>query len=114
MFIKPVRRFENYGVKDFGLKATDKDTHLPAFYVVLKSRNMAHDAKRKRSVEGKQIDRTRRYEKKRAAAAAEAASARRQRAEGQEERPPISMAQEKALPYIDLSAQHSTLPLGRM
>ena len=80
MYLKPIRKFESYDAKEFGLRANDKDTHHPSLYMILKTKHLTHAAERPLSAEGHLRGKTRRNLKKRAKAKAKATAAAKAKA----------------------------------
>ena len=64
MIVKPIKKFEKYDVEDFGLKATDTDSHIPGFYIIRKTRTLSHADYHSRSEAGRRREAERRKEKR--------------------------------------------------
>ena len=64
MIVKPIHQFEKYDVEDFGLKASDTDSHIPGFYIIRKTRTLSHADYHSRSEAGKKREAERRKEKR--------------------------------------------------
>ena len=65
MFIKYIPKSERFKVEDFGLKSSDKDAHVPSFYIIRKSRESSHKDRHQRSAESRQRGDQRRKDERR-------------------------------------------------
>ena len=56
MFVREVKKLNDFTVEDFGLKSSDSDSHTPSMFIIRKSPKLSHADLHSRSEIGKQAD----------------------------------------------------------